>query len=62
LIKIVYDSILVIIDRFIKYRYFIFYKEAFTAKNFVYIFIKYIFENYDYSKEIINNKNKFFTL
>ena len=57
----VYDSILVVIDRFTKYGYFIPYKEAFTAKNLVYIFTKYILGNHGCPKEIISDKDKLFT-
>jgi hypothetical protein len=58
--RIVYDSILVIINRLIKYAYFIFYKEGLTAKELVYTFNRNIVANYEILKEIINNRDKFF--
>ena len=38
IIKVKYNSILVVIDKLIKYRYFILYKEANTLEDLVYIF------------------------
>ena len=58
--RIVYDLILIVIDRLIKYVYFIFYKEELTAKELVYIFNKNIIINYEILKEIINNRDKLF--
>ena len=54
-IRVIYDSVLVITDRLIKYAYFISYLETATVKNFVYIFIKNIFVNYRMPKKIILN-------
>jgi hypothetical protein len=60
--KVVFDSILVIIDRFTKYGYFILYKESLLAKKLVYAFNKHIIGNYEISKKIISNKDKLFIL
>ncbi|KAF0325255.1 hypothetical protein GQ607_007582, partial [Colletotrichum asianum] len=46
----------------IKYTYFILYKEVSNTKEYIYIFLKYIITNYKIPKEIILNRNKFFTL
>jgi hypothetical protein len=62
LTRIVYDSILVVTDRLIKYAYFIFYKEDLTVEELVYIFNKNIIANYEILKEIISNKDKLFIL
>jgi hypothetical protein len=60
IIEVVFDSILVIIDRFTKYEYFISYKESLLIKELVYAFNKYIIGNYEILKKIINNKDKLF--
>jgi hypothetical protein len=60
--EVVFDSILVIIDRLTKYGYFILYKESLLIEELAYAFNKHIIENYKISKEIISNKDKLFTL
>jgi hypothetical protein len=60
IIEIVFDSVLVIIDRLIKYDYFILYKESLSVKKLVYAFNKYIIKNYKILKEIISDKDKLF--
>jgi hypothetical protein len=62
IIEVIFDLILVIIDRFTKYGYFISYKESLLTEELVYTFNKYIIGNYGISKEIINNKDKLFIL
>jgi hypothetical protein len=62
IIKVVFDSILIVIDRFIKYGYFISYKESLLIKKLAYTFNKHIIENYGISKKIISNRDKLFTL
>jgi hypothetical protein len=42
LIRVEYNSIWVITDKFTKYRYYILYKEASIAENLTYIFLKII--------------------
>jgi hypothetical protein len=61
IIKVVFDSILVVIDRLIKYGYFILYKESLLAEELAYTFNKHIIGNYGISKKIINNRDKLFT-
>jgi hypothetical protein len=57
---IIYNSILVVTDRLIKYAYFISYKEGSTAEELVYIFNRNIIANYGILEEIISDKNKLF--
>src|SRR5450755_1635912 len=59
--KTSFDSILVITDKFIKYGYFIPYKESFSAEDLIYIFNKHIIGNYGILKRIINDRDKLFT-
>jgi hypothetical protein len=57
---VTYDSILVIIDRLIKYTYFISYKEDLTVEELVYTFNRNIIVNYKIPEEIISNRDKLF--
>jgi hypothetical protein len=61
IIEVVFDSILVIIDRFTKYGYFISYKESLLTEKLAYAFNKHIIGNYKISKEIISDRDKLFT-
>ena len=61
LMKAVYDSILVITDRLTKYRYFIPYKEASSAEELAYMFLRVIVANYGLPEEIISDRDKLFT-
>jgi hypothetical protein len=45
---VMYDSIMVVIDRFTKYAYFIPYLESFLAEDLAYIFYKYVMANYGF--------------
>src|SRR5450755_2235994 len=60
--KISFDSILVVTDRFIKYGYFILYKESSSAEDLAYVFNKHIIGNHGISKRIISDRDKLFTL
>jgi hypothetical protein len=62
IIEVIFDLILVIIDRLTKYGYFILYKESLLAKKLAYAFNKHIIENYGISKKIINDRDKLFIL
>jgi hypothetical protein len=62
IIRVVFDSILIIIDRLTKYGYFILYKESLSAEELAYTFNKHIIGNYGISKEIISDRDKLFTL
>jgi hypothetical protein len=55
-----YNLILIIIDRLIKYAYFIPYKEGLTVEELIYIFNRNIIANYRILEEIISNRNKLF--
>ncbi len=59
--KTTYNSILMITDRLIKYKYFLSYKKATFAKDLTYTFLRMIVVNHDLSDEIISNRNKLFT-
>jgi hypothetical protein len=61
IIEVVFDSILVVIDRLIKYGYFIPYKESLLAEKLAYAFNKHIIGNYEISKKIISDRDKLFT-
>jgi hypothetical protein len=60
-IKDKYDSILVIINKLIKYLYIIACKEKFIAKQLEYIVLNQLIRYYNILKELINNKDKLFT-
>ncbi len=57
-----YNSILIITDRLIKYKYFLSYKKATFAENLTYTFLRMIVTNHELSDEIISNRDKLFTL
>jgi hypothetical protein len=59
--KVIFDLILVIINRLTKYGYFVLYKESLSAEKLVYAFNKHIIGNYGISKKIISDKDKLFT-
>jgi hypothetical protein len=61
LIGIFYDNIIVIIDRFIKYSYYLPYREAIDIEELSYIFYRYIIADYSLSREIISDKGPIFT-
>jgi hypothetical protein len=62
IIKIEYDSILVVTDKLTKYIYIILYLEANIAENLAYMFLKVVVANYSILEKIISDKNKFFIL
>jgi hypothetical protein len=57
---VVYNSILVIVDRLTKYAYFLPYKEASTAEELAYIFMKTIVANHGVPDEFISDRDKLF--
>jgi hypothetical protein len=59
--KVVFDSILIVINRLIKYEYFILYKESLLAEKLAYAFNKHIIGNHEISKKIISDRDKLFT-
>ncbi len=60
--KTIYDFILMITDRLIKYKYFLSYKKVTFTEDLTYTFLKMIVANHELSDEIILNKDKLFTL
>ena len=58
--KVLYDSVLVITDRLMKYRYFISYKKVLSAEELAYAFLRVIAANYKLSEEIISDRDKLF--
>ncbi len=62
IIKTIYDFILIITDRLIKYKYFLSYKKVTFAEDLTYTFLRMIVANHELSDEIISDKNKLFTL
>ncbi len=61
LMRTTYDFILIVMNRLIKYKYFLSYKKATFAKDLIYTFLRMIVANFDLSDEIISNRNKLFT-
>jgi hypothetical protein len=45
---IIYNSIIIVTDRFTKYTYFIFYLESFLAKDLAYMFYKHVIANHEF--------------
>ena len=60
-IETMYDFILIITDRLIKYKYFLSYKKATFAEDLTYTFLRMIVANHELSDEIISNRDKLFT-
>jgi hypothetical protein len=48
IIKVIYDSIIIVTNRFTKYAYFISYLKSFLTKNLAYIFYKHVMANYGF--------------
>ncbi len=61
IIETMYDFILIITNKLIKYRYFLSYKKATFAEDLTYTFLRMIVTNHELSDEIILNKDKLFT-
>ncbi len=59
--RTMYNFILMITDKLIKYKYFLLYKKVTFAEDLIYTFLKMIIANHDLSDEIISNKDKLFT-
>jgi hypothetical protein len=45
---VIYNSIIIVTDRFTKYTYFISYFKSFLAEDLAYIFYKYIIANHGF--------------
>jgi hypothetical protein len=57
-----YDSILVVIDKFTKWGYFILYLESIILEELSRIYIKEVFIKYKILAKIISNKDRKFIL
>ena len=56
-----YNSILIMINKFIKYLHIIACKEKFIAKQLRYIILNRLIRYYNILKELISNRDKLFT-
>jgi hypothetical protein len=56
-----YNSILVIVDKLIKYLHIIVYRKKFIAKQLEYIVLNRLIQYYNIFKELISNRDKLFT-
>ena len=57
---VIYDSILVVIDRLTSYAYLLLYLEASNIRDLAYIVIRTVFAQYGTPKEIISDRDKLF--
>jgi hypothetical protein len=60
MIKVKYNSILIITNRLIKYAYFVNYLKSSNTKDLTYTFLRTIFANYKILETIISNQDKLF--
>ncbi len=60
--RTMYNFILMITDRLIKYEYFLSYKKTTFTKDLTYMFLRMIVANHELSDKIISNRDKLFTL
>ena len=61
IIDVIYDSILVMIDRFIKYSHIILFNETYIVKQLRFIVLNKLIRYHDIPQEITSDRNKFFT-
>ena len=55
-----YDTIIIIVNRFIKRAYFVSFHEKMRAEKIIYLFERYIIANHEVLTEIISDKNIWF--
>ena len=60
--KFEYDSIMIIVNRFIKKAYFVSFHKEMKVKKVVYLFERHIITNHEISTKIIFNRNTRFRL
>ena len=60
IIKEIYNSILIIIDKFIKYLHLISFKKLYSADQFEFIVLNWLIQYHDILKEITSDWNKLF--
>jgi hypothetical protein len=56
-----YDGIMVVTDRFTKFRRFIPYHETWTATDLAHVFIKHVVANHGMPEQLVSNRDKLFT-
>ncbi|WPJ61332.1 hypothetical protein SMAC4_13444 [Sordaria macrospora] len=56
-----YDSILVVVDRFTKFAYFLPFREDTDAEQLGHIFIRHITSNHGWQKELVTDRDKLFS-
>lgn len=61
-IGIEYDSIMVVVDKFTKFAYFLPFRENTNVEQLRHIFIQFITSNHSWPKEFVADKNKLFSL
>ena len=61
IINVVYDSILVMIDRLIKYLHIVSFNETYIAKQLKFIVLNRLIRYHEISRGITSDKDKFFT-
>ena len=59
--KILYNSIMVVVNKLTKYTHFIPFKETFNTKQLKHLFLDRIVRYQSTPQSIINDRNKFFT-
>jgi transposase InsO family protein len=57
----IYDSIWVVVDKLTKYAYFIPYKEASTAEEMAYAFVRIVVSQHGLPRQLITDRDKLFT-
>ena len=58
--EIIYDSILIIVNKFLKYAHFIVFKKTYNAEQLKYIILNKLICYHGIFKKITNDKNKLF--
>ena len=62
IMKFKYDSIMIVMNRFIKRAYFVSFHEKISAEKITYLFEQHIIANHEVSAEIISDRNIWFKL
>ena len=60
IIDVIYESILVMINLFIKYSHLISFKEIYTIKQLIFIVLNQFIRYHEILRKITSDKNKFF--
>ena len=58
--EMIYDNILIIIDKLIKYAHLILFKKLYLINQFKYIVLNRLIQYHNISKEITNDRDKIF--